>query len=115
MVEILERSLANVVYRAGFATTRGQARQFVNHGHIRLNEGRVNIPSALVSMGDVLALAADVSSSLSETAKSAAESRPLPSWLVRDGDTVKVVGLPSVAATPPIADLQRVVEWYAKR
>lgn len=115
MVEVLERSLANVVYRAGFANTRGQARQFVNHGHIRLNEGRVNIPSALVSTGDVLALAADVPSSLSDTAKSAAESRPLPPWLVREGDAVKVVGLPSVATTPPIADLQRVVEWYAKR
>lgn len=115
MVEVLERSLSNVVYRAGYAVTRGQARQFVSHGHLRVNGKKVDIPSALISVGDELSLAPDVSGGVAERAKAAAESRPLPAWLMREGDSVKIVGLPSIAATPPIADLQRVVEWYAKR
>lgn len=115
MVEVLERSLSNVVYRAGYAVTRGQARQFVSHGHLRVNGKKVDIPSALISVGDELSLAPDVSGGVAERAKAAAESRPLPTWLMREGDSVKIVGLPSIAATPPIADLQRVVEWYAKR
>ncbi len=115
MAEVLERSLSNVVYRAGFAVTRGQARQFVSHGHLRVNGKKVDIPSSLISLGDRISLAPDVSGGVSERAKAAAESRPLPAWLAREGETVKVVGLPSIAATPPVADLQRVVEWYAKR
>ncbi len=115
MAEVLERSLSNVVYRAGFAVTRGQARQFVSHGHLRVNGKKVDIPSSLISPGDQISLAPDVSGGVSERAKAAAGNRPLPAWLAREGETVKVVGLPSIAATPPVADLQRVVEWYAKR
>ena len=51
---LLERRLDNVVFRMGFSNTRRQARQFVRHGHITVNGKRVNIPSALVSVGDVV-------------------------------------------------------------
>ncbi|MBR0261885.1 MAG: 30S ribosomal protein S4 [Selenomonadaceae bacterium] len=51
---LLERRLDNVVFRMGFANTRRQARQFVRHGHITVNGKRVNIPSALVSVGDTV-------------------------------------------------------------
>ena len=51
---LLERRLDNVVFRMGFANTRRQARQFVRHGHITVNGKRVDIPSALVSVGDVV-------------------------------------------------------------
>ena len=51
---LLERRLDNVVFRMGFANTRRQARQFVRHGHITVNGKRVNIPSALVSVGDIV-------------------------------------------------------------
>ena len=51
---ILERRLDNVVSRMGFANTRRQARQFVTHGHITVNGKRVDIPSALVKVGDVV-------------------------------------------------------------
>ena len=114
MLEMLERSLSNVVYRAGFASTRGQARQFVTHGHIRVNDRKVNIPSALVASGDVLAFAGDAPTGVSDRTQRA-ENRPLPSWLSREGDSVKVIDLPSTASTPQVVDLQRVVEWYAKR
>jgi small subunit ribosomal protein S4 len=52
LLTILERRLDNVVYRLGFADSRPQARQVVNHGHINLNGRKTNIPSALVSAGD---------------------------------------------------------------
>lgn len=53
---LLERRLDNVVYRLGLATTRRQARQLVNHGHITVNGKRVDIPSYLVEVGEVIAV-----------------------------------------------------------
>ena len=56
MLRLLELRLDNVVYRAGWAATRPQARQFVSHGHIDVNGKRVNIPSYRVRKGDVVSL-----------------------------------------------------------
>ena len=53
----VERRLDNVVYRMGFAMTRRQARQLVNHGHFTVNGKKVNIPSYLVKAGDVIEVA----------------------------------------------------------
>ena len=56
LLSLVERRLDNVVYRLGFASTRREARQLVNHGHYTVNGKRVNIPSYLVSNGDVIAV-----------------------------------------------------------
>jgi small subunit ribosomal protein S4 len=56
MLRYLELRLDNVVYRAGWAATRPQARQFVNHGHVKVNGKRVDIPSFRVRKGDVIEL-----------------------------------------------------------
>ena len=56
MLQYLERRLDNVVFRMGFAATRREARQLVNHGHFNVNGKRCNIPSALVKPGDVIAV-----------------------------------------------------------
>ncbi|MBE5761180.1 MAG: 30S ribosomal protein S4 [Clostridiales bacterium] len=56
MLQLLERRLDNVVYRLGFGNSRAQARQFILHGHISVNGKKVNIPSYLVDMGDVIAI-----------------------------------------------------------
>ncbi|HCI63658.1 MAG TPA: 30S ribosomal protein S4, partial [Clostridiales bacterium] len=56
LLTFCERRLDNVVYRLGFANTRRQARQLVNHGHFTVNGSRVNIPSYLVKTGDVIAV-----------------------------------------------------------
>src|SRR5438046_10702835 len=53
---LLERRLDNAVYRAGFSTSRRQARQLVNHGHILVNGRKVNIPSFQVKQGDVISV-----------------------------------------------------------
>ena len=54
LLSLIERRLDNVVYRLGFASTRREARQLVNHGHYTVNGKRVNIPSYLVKAGDVV-------------------------------------------------------------
>ena len=56
LLQILERRLDNVVYRLGFASSRAQARQLVRHGHITVNGKRVNIPSYITNVGDVIAV-----------------------------------------------------------
>ena len=82
---LLERRLDNVVYRLGMATTRRQARQLVRHGHVVVNGKRVDIPSALVSVGDVVAVAE--SSRSKEYFKGMDEklaANATPAWLVKD-------------------------------
>lgn len=54
LLQLLETRLDNVVYRLGFGTTRAEARQLVNHGHFEVNGKKVNIPSYLVKVGDVI-------------------------------------------------------------
>lgn len=54
LLGLLERRIDNVVFRLGLASTRRQARQLVSHGHITVNGKRLNIPSALVNVGDVI-------------------------------------------------------------
>ncbi len=56
-IQILESRLDNLVFRAGIARTRAQARQFVNHGHILVNGKKVDLPSYLVKVGDVISVA----------------------------------------------------------
>jgi small subunit ribosomal protein S4 len=56
LLRLLERRLDNVVYRLGFAASRPEARQFVTHGHITVNGKRVDIPSYLVNVGEVISI-----------------------------------------------------------
>lgn len=127
---LLERSLSNVVYRAGLARSRMQARQFVSHGHILVNGCKLDISSAVLSPGDLVALDPAAPAALAAAAadsSSAADyssARPLPVWLSREEGGVRLGHLPSgAAAQAPAtskaaaagADLQRVVEWYARR
>lgn len=97
MLQELERRLDNVVYRMGFASTRREARQLVNHGHFTVNGKRCNIPSAQVKVGDVVAVCQKSQSSvkfkalLEEFGKKAT-----PQWIERAADSFegKIVVLP---------------------
>ena len=97
MLQELERRLDNVVYRMGFASTRREARQLVNHGHFTVNGKRCNIPSAQVKVGDVVAVCQKSQSSvkfkalLEEFGKKAT-----PQWIERAADSFegKIVALP---------------------
>ena len=81
LLQLLERRLDNVVYRAGLANSRPQARQLVNHGHFLVNGRKVDIPSYIVDEGDVITVRE--TSKTSELFKAAREgsARILPKWL----------------------------------
>ena len=94
----MERRLDNVVYRLGFASTRREARQLVNHGHYTVNGKRVNIPSYLVSTGDVIAVCEkSASNTRFKTLKEADTFVAAPKWLERDKNNLqgKVIALPA--------------------
>lgn len=117
LVELLERRLDNLVFRAGFAPTIPAARQLVRHGHIQLNGRRVNIPSIRVNLGDRFGPNEKgrqhdlVKASLADPALLRAE------WIAYDeaAACATLSHLPDRDAAPFPLDLQRVVEFYATR
>ena len=89
LLAILESRLDNVVYRLGFGTSRPEARQLVRHGHFTVNGKKVNIPSYLVKVGDVIAIKEESKSS--EKIKAVIDttaSRAVPKWLDLDNNTL---------------------------
>ena len=98
LLSLIERRLDNVVYRLGFASTRREARQLVNHGHYTVNGKRVNIPSYMVKVGDVIAVCEKGSSN--NRFKKMKEDNAFvaaPKWLDRDTNNLqgKVIALPA--------------------
>lgn len=115
LLRLLERRLDNVVYRLGLATTRAQARQYVNHGHVMVDGGRVDIPSFQVKAGQTVALRTD--SPVEPAVRDAVELvAAVPGWLQADVDALegKVLRLPerSEIATP--VNEQLIVEFYSR-
>ena len=98
LLSLVERRLDNVVYRLGFASTRREARQLVNHGHYTVNGKSVNIPSYLVEVGDVIAVS-EKSSSNNRFKKMKEDNAfvAAPKWLDRDTNNLqgKVIALPA--------------------
>ena len=98
LLSLVERRLDNVVYRLGFASTRREARQLVNHGHFTVNGKSVNIPSYLVDVNDVIAVS-EKSSSNNRFKKMKEDDAFIaaPKWLERDKNnlTGKVIALPA--------------------
>lgn len=116
MMILLERRLDNVIYRLGLSTTRAQARQFVSHGHIRLNSRRANVPSMLVRAGDSIQVKESESSKKLLRESLAHSNQVIPDWLSIDGDALvgSIERLPDRADIASIANEQMVVEFYSK-
>ena len=98
LLTLIERRLDNVVYRLGFAQTRREARQLVNHGHYTVNGKRVNIPSYTVNVGDVIAVCENsCSTTRFKKMKEDDAFVAAPKWLERDKNTLsgKVIALPA--------------------
>jgi small subunit ribosomal protein S4 len=117
LLVLLERRLDTVAYRAGFATSRIQARQLVTHGHFTVNGRRVNIPSYLVRVNDVVQLR-EKSRSIKSIANALDGNRHfmLPRWLDLDKNQFKVVFIeyPAREDIPVQANEQLIVELYSK-
>ncbi len=117
LASLLEARLDNAVYRLGWAKTRIQARQIVNHGHILVNEKKVNIPSYQVKKGDKIEIKnKSQASPLFSGLKEALKQHTPPLWLKRDKDIFKAEVLSGPEAkdfTEPI-DIKLIVEFYRR-
>lgn len=117
LLTLLERRLDNIVYRIGFAASRSEARQLINHGHFLVNGRRVDIASYLVEAGDTIQVK-DGSKQLPciKSAVDAAKERGGPEWLSLEAD--KLRGLVNSIPTREQIDLplqeQLIVELYSK-
>jgi small subunit ribosomal protein S4 len=117
LLQMLERRLDNIVYRLGFASSRAMARQLISHGHIRVDERKLTVPSALVKAGSVVSLRDK--SRKNEQIKiclDTAKGRGVPPWLELDADRFQgtIKQLPAREdITMPIQE-QLIVELYSK-
>jgi small subunit ribosomal protein S4 len=117
LLMLLERRLDNVVYRLGFADSRAQARQVVQHGHIIINGRKNDIPSTLVKEGDVIGW--KKSSAKSEYYQQVAagiESKVIPNWLSLDGENLvgRVLSMPTPEDVEAKFQGQSIVEFYSR-
>ena len=118
MLAMLEKRLDNVIYRMGLATSRAQGRQVVRHGHVTVNDRKVNIPSFTVRPGDVLQIRESSRNNSSIlAARDATAHAPSPSWLEVDRDALRA----RVLQEPKREELvqiqlneQLIVELYSK-
>lgn len=112
----LERRLDNVVYRLGFGVSRPQARQIVRHGHIRVNGKKVDIPSYLVSAGDVITIREKSAESEHFKALREGTGKVVPQWLTVDAENLKatVVALPKREDIDLTIQENLIVEHYSR-
>ena len=114
---ILESRLDNIVYRLGLATSRAEARQFVTHEHFRVNGKKVNVPSYLIKVGDVISVAQNSKESARfDQILDVTNGRVVPSWLEFDAEnlTGKVVALPTREEVDAPVQEHLIVELYSK-
>jgi small subunit ribosomal protein S4 len=117
LLQQLERRLDNVVFRLGFAQSRRQARQLVRHGHVAVNNRKVNIPSYEVSVGEEISIRENSKKlTVLELAKEFASHGTLPTWLEVDRDAYKarVLSLPKREDIQLPVNEQLIVELYSK-
>lgn len=117
LMRVLESRLDNVVYRAGFAMSRPEARQLVSHGHFIVNGKKVNIPSYLCKPGDVIAVREkSMSSDKLKTVLEANASRPALNWLSVDKNKAQatIVNLPERNEVDLQVEEHLIVELYSK-
>ena len=117
LIANLERRLDNAVYRLGFLSSRSEARQFVNHGHILVNGKKVDIPSYLISLNDVIEIRekSKESKRIKESIESVAR-RGVVDWLELDSEklTGKVKRLPTREDFKLPIDEQLIIQLYSK-
>ncbi len=116
ILELLERRLDNVIFRAGFAPTIPAARQIVNHGHFLRNGKRLDIASARVNVGDVITLRPRSIEHPLVMQSLDAPSLLVPDWLSvkKDEKIITIKELPGADSSPVVVDVQLIVEYYAR-
>lgn len=113
ILELLETRLDNVVYRLGFCSSRYEARQFVSHGHVTVDNKKVTIPSFRVRPGMVVAISSKFVDN-TQVKKNLEQEREIPSWLERKAAVGKIVKIPSRDEMEKIINEQMIVEYYSR-
>jgi len=117
LLQILESRLDNVVYRLGFADSRNQARQLVNHGHFRVNDRRNDVASTLIKPGDVVAVKENSKqTTFFKLLRQADEVRTPPTWVESNLSNLsgRVIRLPERAEIDGNLNEQLIVEFYSR-
>ncbi len=106
LLQILERRLDNVVYRLGFGASRPMARQLVLHGHIRVNGKKVNVPSYIVDVGDIITIREKSAESDHFKALREGTGRVIPKWMTIDAPNLKA----TIDAMPKREDIDLTIQ-----
>ncbi len=118
LLQLLESRLDNVVYRAGLADTRAQARQLVNHGFFLVNGRKVNIPSFQCRVGDVITIKENKKEKkiIKDLTAKWKNRKEIPGWLAVDieAGSIKVVTKPEVDEASLLFDLRSIIEFYSR-
>ena len=115
---LLEKRFDNVMFRTGMFNTRRQSRQAVNHGHILINDKKVNIPSYQIKQGDKITWKEkSKNSSLFQIASENIKNNQCAKWLTLDksGLSVQINNLPSASDAELEIDTRQIVEYYSRR
>jgi len=118
LIGFLERRLDTVVYRAKFAITVFSARQLINHGHIKVNDKRVNVPSYLVKTDDTIEVNNKSKEFTSITGSLASKERDVPDYIQSDekNKKAKFIRVPKFSEVPfpTIMEPKLVIEYYSR-
>jgi small subunit ribosomal protein S4 len=111
LMQLLETRLDTVVYRAGFALTQQQARQFVTHGHVTVNGVRQSIPSFQVKTGMTISLAPEL---IGLVAGQRGTEAVVPSWITVGKKGAEVIATPAREEITPLITEQLIIEYYSR-
>ena len=114
LLQLLETRLDNVVYRLGFAQTRAMARQLTSHGHILVDNKRVNIPSYQVGSSQTVSLDATSQAIPSVRVRLEEQDVVLPGWLTRQAAMGQIIHLPARSEIDSPVNEQLIVEFYSR-
>ena len=116
MLSLLERRLDNVIYRMGVGASRTQARQLVNHGHFLVNGKKVNIPSYIIKVGDVITVKENKTSNKYFESIKAMKVGVMPKWLEFNPEKLegKILSLPTREDVDSQISEHMIVELYSK-
>jgi len=115
LLAMLEQRMDNMVYRAGFASSRQQARQLVVHGHFAVNGRASNVPSIILRQGDIVSVKAERREKVKPIIE-ASQDREVPAWIERNGDAMRfqVLAAPNVAELTLGISANLIVEFYSR-
>ena len=116
MLSLLERRLDNVIYRMGIGVSRAQARQLVSHGHFVVNGKKVNVPSFIVKVGDVVTVKESKTSNKYFEQVKASKAANMPKWLEFSPEKLegKILALPARDDIDSQIAEHMIVELYSK-